>query len=350
MIATTVALQGLSAPYVARLLGLEKRTRQGWLITGDHPVGAGLARALKRAGVPTVALDSRALSDTVTLPRLADVGQILTVDSDPTQRDHTMRDWAGRIGDDHCFRWESTAVDEGSRISTAQPHGVPIWGDLQASPEHLAHALDEGQLTLEVVDSGPDAEEGRFGAAFLPLVWVDGGHARIERSPQQPSATRGELAVVLRRHIPGLDGLVADVEVVDEAQPTMAGVLLRLLVAVTHDHPDVDPHTLLEGIVEREQSLSTAVGGGVAIPHTYHEAVSRPRCYVAHIVEGLDVATPDDSPVHLVFLVISPAAAAQEHLTSLAAIARLCGDAAFMRLLRRQWSPERIARLIAERA
>ena len=350
VIATTVALQGLSAPYVARALGLERRTRQGWLVSGGHPLGAELARALRRAGVPTVARDRSAVSDTVTLPRLADVGQILTVDADPTRRDQTMREWAARVGDDSCFRWEPPVAAEGSRVSTAQPHGVAVWSDLLASSDHIAHALDDGTLTLDVVDSGPPEEQGRFGPSFLPLIWVTDGHACVEPTPHQPGTDRGQLAIVLRKQISGLAGLIAGVEVADEAQASMSAVLLRLLVAVGHDHPEVDPEVLLAGILEREQSLSTAVGGGVAIPHTYHDAVSEPRCYVAHVVSGLSLAAPDGEPVHFVFLVISPSAAAQAHLTSLAAIARLSGDAGFMQLLRRQWSPERIARLISERA
>jgi mannitol/fructose-specific phosphotransferase system IIA component (Ntr-type) len=70
---------------------------------------------------------------------------------------------------------------------------------------------------------------------------------------------------------------------------------------------------------------------------------------MVNVPDGVKMRTPDERPVHLVFLVLSPRGGAQTHLASLAALAKLAQDEAFLALMKRQRVPERLARLIVER-
>lgn len=58
VIAVTVTLQGISAGFVARWLGVWRPTNHGWAILGANPVGLLLAGALHEAGEEVVLMDS----------------------------------------------------------------------------------------------------------------------------------------------------------------------------------------------------------------------------------------------------------------------------------------------------
>lgn len=58
VIVGTVALYGLTAPLLARRLGLASRNPQGVLFVGAHPPARALAKALQSAGCPVLLVDS----------------------------------------------------------------------------------------------------------------------------------------------------------------------------------------------------------------------------------------------------------------------------------------------------
>lgn len=61
-------------------------------------------------------------------------------------------------------------------------------------------------------------------------------------------------------------------------------------------------------LLKREESGSTGVGHGIAIPHTRCLSVDRIRLAYGHHPEGLDWGGIDGSPVHHFFLIIAPPA------------------------------------------
>ena len=68
-----------------------------------------------------------------------------------------------------------------------------------------------------------------------------------------------------------------------------------------------DADLLLDVLLMRERLGSTAMGKGVALPNARSIAVTEPRLVVARSSRGVEWRAPDDLPVHLVFLVLSPA-------------------------------------------
>lgn len=86
-------------------------------------------------------------------------------------------------------------------------------------------------------------------------------------------------------------------------------------------------------LAEREQIGTTAVGQGLAIPHCYFEAFSKPIVVFARLVEPIDFSAEDGQPVNKLFLLIGPKRDNTEHLMILARIARLLKDAGFRSLL-----------------
>lgn len=100
--------------------------------------------------------------------------------------------------------------------------------------------------------------------------------------------------------------------------------LLRELVELAV--PDVAP-SVMDGIVAaveaRESEISTAMGGGLAVPHGRTALVSEVRL-AAGIVQGVtDYQSPDGQPVEVAFLVLTPPQESGRHVKVLARIARL---------------------------
>ncbi len=76
-------------------------------------------------------------------------------------------------------------------------------------------------------------------------------------------------------------------------------------------------------LVEREKVQSTALGGGIAIPHARTHYCDELRLAVARLAPPVDFGASDSIPVDLVFLLLGPPEAPGEHVRLLARIARL---------------------------
>ena len=111
------------------------------------------------------------------------------------------------------------------------------------------------------------------------------------------------------------------------------------------DHPAPE---LFDALQRRELGSSTALGDGVAIPHTRVDALDRPRAAFIATRRGVDFDAPDGAPVDLFFALLVPAHATSEHLAILAEIAECFGDAGMRDLLRQARSPERIIAILSD--
>jgi PTS system nitrogen regulatory IIA component len=92
---------------------------------------------------------------------------------------------------------------------------------------------------------------------------------------------------------------------------------------------------IVRGFREREGVGSTALGGGVALPHCRIEQIETPRVAIARLARGVPFGAPDGEPVWLFVGIVTPSSAPGAHLSLLAALARRLRD------------PERMERLLA---
>jgi nitrogen PTS system EIIA component len=102
--------------------------------------------------------------------------------------------------------------------------------------------------------------------------------------------------------------------------------LLTLLSRAAAGALALEPQTVLDALVRREELGSTGVGNGVAMPHARIDDVKAPFCLVARLERPIDFAAIDATPVDLVALVLTPAGADAEHLSALACISRQLRD------------------------
>jgi PTS system nitrogen regulatory IIA component len=90
----------------------------------------------------------------------------------------------------------------------------------------------------------------------------------------------------------------------------------------------------LSQLIAREKLGSTGLGEGIAIPHCRIENCSQPTGILLTLAEPIDFDSPDNQPVDLVFALLVPAEAHQQHLDTLAGLARLFSQPDFCDSLR----------------
>jgi len=133
------------------------------------------------------------------------------------------------------------------------------------------------------------------------------------------------------------------------APPDKQELLEQLASLVAARLSGVDATQLLDRLAQREEQISTGIGHGVAIPHTTLEGLAEPLCVVVQIPGGCDFCALDRSPVHVLFLLLSPPGKTGHHIRLLARIARLVDSRAFVEDLARARDAEEVyERVVAE--
>jgi mannitol/fructose-specific phosphotransferase system IIA component (Ntr-type) len=87
------------------------------------------------------------------------------------------------------------------------------------------------------------------------------------------------------------------------------------------------PKDCREGIITaleaREAQVSTGIGSGVAIPHTFSDTMEEVVAVFGRSKGGIDFEALDNAPVHFIILFIVPRKDYHLHLRTLAAIAKM---------------------------
>jgi len=84
-----------------------------------------------------------------------------------------------------------------------------------------------------------------------------------------------------------------------------------------------DPDDALRRLLDRERTMSTGMGGGVAVPHAKTEKCRKMVVAMGRVDEGVDFKSIDAKPVYLVFLLLGPPDSTRQHVDLLARIAYL---------------------------
>ena len=99
---------------------------------------------------------------------------------------------------------------------------------------------------------------------------------------------------------------------------------IRELASVLADDGAVrDQKGFLSDLIRREQQASTGIGKGVAVPHTHEDGIELQLLAIGISREGIEFASPDGQPVHIVALLATPRKHQKQHMELLAALSRL---------------------------
>ena len=102
---------------------------------------------------------------------------------------------------------------------------------------------------------------------------------------------------------------------------------------------DVD---LFDQLIARERLGSTGLGQGIAVPHCRLAHIDRPVAALAKLDEAVDFESPDRKPVDLLFALVVPEAATEDHLNLLAAVVERFNDVDRVKSLRNARTTEEL--------
>ncbi len=131
-------------------------------------------------------------------------------------------------------------------------------------------------------------------------------------------------------------------------QKTKEEVVKALALKAKQEGRITDLNGYFDAVMEREAEYSTAVGFGVAIPHSKTNAVSEAFLAFGR-VQGIDWKALDDEPVYNVFLIGVPEeASGNTHLQILAKLSRKLMKKDFRASLNEATSSEQLLELLKE--
>ncbi len=122
---------------------------------------------------------------------------------------------------------------------------------------------------------------------------------------------------------------------------------IRELVDLLCDRMGIaDPQELMDAVWQREQTRTTGIGHGVAIPHGKSARCQKLCMAVAKPPTPIEFGSIDGRPVDLIFLLISPLDQTGPHIQALATISRMLTDETLRAGLKRSASAQEVYDLI----
>ena len=122
--------------------------------------------------------------------------------------------------------------------------------------------------------------------------------------------------------------------IVPDLKGTTKGQIIDELLAVLDRNGLLpDPAAARQAVWTREESMSTGLQHGVAIPHGKTDAVDRLVCAMGIHRNGVDFAAMDNRPSHLFFLTLSPKSKPAPHVQFMSTISQVLNESGRRRLL-----------------
>lgn len=340
VIAASVVLQGLSAGWLAKLLGLRRPDPTGWLIVSADFFSRRIAGFIReKAACPVVLMDTNSrlakesrregftvlAEDALQVEQLEDrvelhpVGHMIALTDNAELNTLLCQRWSDMVDPDHLYRW---SVLNQRQPTIARNQGIPVYAQLPR-PSALAAELQSGESRMQVIKGGADDFIG------TPLVGVADQTvhipARGRESEFDPAAM--DWILVLQRQAGSLIRALEQGGGLDIEAESMRELYGKLTEFVANRHPGLSRGESLEELLAPGKMIPAFIGHGIAIPHLYSPDIFQRVCVLARIGSGLTVdGQSDRDPLRLVFFLISPSDDPEGHLDTLADIARICSE------------------------
>ena len=150
---------------------------------------------------------------------------------------------------------------------------------------------------------------------------------------------------------------LADILSVEQIVPEMRATerwpaiveLIDLLVSQNKIKP-ADRDSILASLKQREETMSTGIGFGIAIPHCSSDRLEEVVAAFGRSSSGIEFDALDNAPVKFVVLFIVPKNQFQTHLRTLASIAKFLHDRSVRENLASAKSADEILGIFRERS
>lgn len=116
--------------------------------------------------------------------------------------------------------------------------------------------------------------------------------------------------------------------------PHKDAVLRFIAESLKQDGGIRDTEQIYRALRAREDSMTTGIGGGIAIPHALVADAEHIRIVLVRLATRIPFDAIDGRPVDIVFSLIVPENETTLHLNTLAGISGLCRKSSFLRRVR----------------
>jgi mannitol/fructose-specific phosphotransferase system IIA component (Ntr-type) len=150
-----------------------------------------------------------------------------------------------------------------------------------------------------------------------------------------------------------LASLLSSEQIIPEMQATERWPAIVELIDLLVGQKKIEPASrdgILAALKQREETMSTGIGFGNAIPHASSEDVNDVVTAFGRSSQGIEFDALDNAPVKFVVLFIVPKNQFQTHLRTLASIAKFLNDRSVREKLAAAGTKEEILAVFEERA
>ena len=120
-----------------------------------------------------------------------------------------------------------------------------------------------------------------------------------------------------------LSALLSPQKIFVDTEVTSKKKLLELIANIVADKVHLPESLVYSNLLNRERLGSTALGQGIAVPHARIPELDETLACFFRLKQPVNFDAPDNRPVDLVFTIIIPELATEEHLHILSSLARV---------------------------
>lgn len=143
------------------------------------------------------------------------------------------------------------------------------------------------------------------------------------------------------------DLITEDVVLVPLQSEDKPGALRELVSLLSEAGKIEDFEDSLKRIMDREDLQSTGIGNGLAIPHARMPSMDKAVAAMGISGTGIPFGSPDDKPVHIIFLLLGGASKPGEFLKALTAFAQFFSDGQLIGMIRTSRTPRDVVNVLA---
>ncbi|MFT4764706.1 MAG: PTS system nitrogen regulatory IIA component [Oleispira sp.] len=140
-----------------------------------------------------------------------------------------------------------------------------------------------------------------------------------------------------------IDSILTPERTVKSAPVSSKKKVLEYLSSFIADHiPESSADEIYERLLNRERMGSTGIGEGIAIPHCRLKQCDKTFGVLLQLEDPIDFDAIDQQPVDLIFALLVPEEATDEHLKTLSMLAQKLSQADYRDALRNSADSENL--------
>ncbi len=134
---------------------------------------------------------------------------------------------------------------------------------------------------------------------------------------------------------PVINSILTQERTIKSAPVTSKKKVLEFLGSFIANHiPESSADDIYERLLNRERMGSTGIGEGIAIPHCRLKQCDKTFAVLLQLEQAIDFDAIDKQPVDLIFALLVPEEATDEHLKTLSMLAQKLSQADYREALR----------------